>query len=71
MEMQSTLRDENPKSEICVVYDSSSGRIVLVHEFIGDGTGLYGPEGREERARITSKMPEASCCSRSLTGAAP
>ena len=53
MEMQSTLRDEIPKSETCVVYDSSSGRIVLVHEFIGDGTGLYGPQGRDERARIT------------------
>jgi hypothetical protein len=35
------------------MYDSSSGRIVLVHEFIGDGTGLYAPQGREERARIT------------------
>lgn len=53
MEIQSTLKDENPKSETCVAYDSSSGRIVLVHEFIGDGTGLYGPEGRDERARIT------------------
>ena len=53
MERQSTLRDEDPTSATCVVYDASSGRIVLVHEFIGDGTGLYGPDGREERARIT------------------
>jgi len=52
MEVHSTLKDENPKSQTCVVYDMSSGRIVLVHEFIGDGTGMYGPEGREERARI-------------------
>ena len=53
MEMQSTLRDENAKSETCVVYDSTSGRIVLVHEFVGDGTGLYGPQGHDERARIS------------------
>ena len=53
MEIQSTLKNENQKSETCVVYDSNSGRIVMVHEFIGDGTGLYGPEGREERARVT------------------
>jgi hypothetical protein len=53
MEIQSTLREENSKSETCVVYDAGSGRIVLVHEFIGDGTGLYGHEGREERARIS------------------
>jgi len=59
MEIQSTLKDENPKSETCVVYDASSGRIVLVHEFIGDGTGLYGPEGRDERARISLEAARA------------
>ena len=53
MEFQSTLQDQPPQSETCVVFDQRDGRIVLVHEFIGDGTGLYGPQGGEERARIT------------------
>jgi hypothetical protein len=34
------------------VYDPRTGRIVYVHEFIGDGTGLYGSGGRKERERI-------------------
>jgi hypothetical protein len=52
MEFESTLKDEAPKSEVCVVYDKQDGRIVHVHEFIGDGTGVYGPQGQEERARV-------------------
>jgi hypothetical protein len=51
MEFHSTLK-ETPISETCVIYDKRDGRIILVHEFIGDGTGLYGPQGKDERARI-------------------
>ena len=53
MEFQSTLQGEPPVSETCVVYDQRDGRIVLVHEFIGDGSGVYGPQGKDERAQIT------------------
>ena len=52
MEFQSTFKGEPPVSETCVVYDQRDGRIVLVHEFIGDGTGVYGSQGKDERARI-------------------
>jgi hypothetical protein len=54
-EFASTRDEKPPKSETSVVYDPRTGRIVYVHEFIGDGTGLYGPDGREERARIALK----------------
>lgn len=51
-EFESTRERKPPRSETSVVYDPRNGRIVYAHEFIGDGTGLYGPDGREERARL-------------------
>lgn len=60
MEFESTLPEEAPKSEVCVVYDKRDGRIVHVHEFIGDGTGLSGPKGREERERLTLEGARSS-----------
>ena len=53
MEFETTLKSDHPTSETVVVYDKQDGRILHVHEFIGDGMGLYGPQGREERARIS------------------
>lgn len=53
MEFESTLKGARPTAQTCVVYDQSDGRIVMVHEFIGDGTGIYGPQGQDERARLT------------------
>jgi hypothetical protein len=53
MEFESSSKGDKPVSQICVVYDPQDGRIVMVHEFIGDGTGVYGPHGQEERARVT------------------
>ena len=47
IEFESTQGEKAPKSETTVVYDPRTGRIVYVHEFIGDG-----PEGRDERGRI-------------------
>jgi hypothetical protein len=51
-EFESTRDEKPPTSQTSVVYDPRNGRIVYVHEFIGDGTGLFGPKGEEERARI-------------------
>jgi len=51
-EFESTRGRKAPSSETSVVYDPRNGRIVYAHEFIGDGTGIYGPDGREERARV-------------------
>ena len=31
----------------------NDGRIVHGHVFVGEGTGLFGPEGRDERERET------------------
>jgi hypothetical protein len=63
MEFESTIKGEKVTSEVCVAYDKSDGRIVHVHEFVGDGTGTYGPKGREERARLTlesaKRLPKA------------
>jgi hypothetical protein len=54
MEFQSTFPAPKPTSHKCVVYDGRDGRIVLVHEFLGDGkTGVFGEQGRAERERIT------------------
>jgi hypothetical protein len=54
MQFQSTLKVPNPTSHKCVVYDARDGRIVLVHEFIGDGkTGVFGQQAQAERERIT------------------
>jgi len=51
-EFESTRDEKPPTSQTSVVYDPRNGRIVYVHEFIGDGTALFGPKGEEERARI-------------------
>src|SRR5512134_3059662 len=52
-EIESTFEDERRHiSTICVVYDERDGRIVHTHEFIGDGSGIFGREGREEQERM-------------------
>ncbi len=48
----STFDQVHPKTEICVVYDERDGRIVHMHEFIGDGTGMLAPDAEAERARV-------------------
>ncbi|HZD31383.1 MAG TPA: hypothetical protein VE779_06955 [Candidatus Angelobacter sp.] len=54
MDFQSTFPARKPTSHKCIVYDTRDGRIVLVHEFLGDGTtGLFGQQGQAERERIT------------------
>jgi hypothetical protein len=53
MEFESTEKKKAPPSHVCVVYDPRDGRIVHGHEFVGDGPGLFGPEGREEREQQT------------------
>jgi hypothetical protein len=53
MEFESTEKKTAPPSHVCVVYDPRDGRIVHGHEFVGEGTGLFGPEGREQRERET------------------
>ena len=53
MEFESTEKKTAPPSRVCVVYDPRNGRIVHGHVFVGEGTGLFGPEGREERERET------------------
>jgi hypothetical protein len=53
MEFESTETQKAPPSHVCLVYDPRDGRIVHGHEFIGDGTGLFGPDGQKERERET------------------
>ena len=53
MEFQSTQRKTAPPSHVCVIYDPDDGRIVHGHVFVGEGTGLFGLEGRDERERET------------------
>ena len=53
MEFESTEKRKAPQSHVCVVYDPRDGRIVHGHEFVGDGTGLFGPEGQKEREHDT------------------
>src|SRR5258706_5791891 len=53
MEFESTEKKKPPTSRVCVVYDPRDGRIVHGHTFVGTGTGLFGPEGREEREHET------------------
>jgi hypothetical protein len=51
----SLSRPENSdliSTTICVVYEERDGRVVHVHEFVGDGTGLFGKDGEEERWRM-------------------
>ena len=52
MEFESSEKNKAPRSLVCVVHDRN-GRIVHGHVFVGDGTGLFGPRGREERERET------------------
>jgi len=53
MEFQSTIPARQPISHKCIVYDARDGRIVLLHEFLGDGkTGVFGQHGQAERERI-------------------
>ncbi len=52
LEFDSTTDEPPPVVEMCVVYDGRSGRIMSMHQFIGDGTDLFGPERREERERM-------------------
>jgi hypothetical protein len=49
----SSTETEQLHSFICVIYDPKDGRLVHGHEFIGDGTGLFGPDGQAERERLT------------------
>jgi hypothetical protein len=51
-EFESTT-GEKLVTEVCVLYDPRTGRIVHLHEFIGDGTGLWGPDAKDERERLT------------------
>ena len=53
MEFESTEKKKTPSSRICVVYDPRDGRIIHGHEFVGDGTGVFGPDGSEEREQQT------------------
>lgn len=52
MEFESSEKKKAPLPLVCVVHDRD-GRIVHGHVFIGDGTGMFGPDGREERERET------------------
>src|SRR4030095_4999526 len=52
MEFESSEKTKAPLPLVCVVYDRN-GRIVHGHVFVGDGTGMFGPEGRNERERET------------------
>jgi len=52
MEFESSEKKKAPQPLVCVVFDRD-GRIVHGHVFVGDGTGMFGPEGREERERET------------------
>ncbi len=51
-EFESTRDEKSARSATTVVYDPRNGRIVYVHEFIGDGTGIYAPGGHKDRERI-------------------
>jgi len=53
VEFESTLRKTAPPSHVCVIYDPRDGRIVHGHVFVGEGTGLFGPDGRAARERET------------------
>jgi hypothetical protein len=53
MEFESTQRKAVPPSHVCVIYDPRDGRVVHGHVFVGEGQGLFGPDGRDERERET------------------
>ena len=53
MEFQSSFQTGRHNTHKCVVYDRRDGRIVLVHDFIGDGkTGVFAADARDERERL-------------------
>src|SRR5262249_30351878 len=52
VEFESTFKEKPPKSTFCVVYDQRDGRIVHMHEFIGDDTDIFGSDAQEARERI-------------------
>lgn len=49
---RSRPESSDPISTTCVVYDERDGRVVHAHEFVGDGTGLFGKDGEGERWRM-------------------
>ena len=51
-DFESTLDAPRPKSKFCVVYDQRSGAVVHMHQFIGDDTGMWGPDGKDTRERM-------------------
>ena len=51
-EFESTFEERKPQSKISVVYDKRDGRIVHMHEFIGDDTGLFASDALETRERM-------------------
>jgi hypothetical protein len=69
-EFETTLDDE-PTSTLCVIYDGREGRIAHIHEFIGDGTGMFGPEGETERERIAFEFIKGREQSRDLRALHP
>lgn len=59
-EFETTVEeDRDSVIEHCVVFDPSDGRVVHVHQFIGDGSGLFGPDGQAERERIAMERVRA------------
>ena len=61
MEFESSEKNKAPRCLVCVVHDRN-GRIVHGHVFVGDGTGLFGPQGREERERETLEGARRNHC---------
>ena len=53
MEFESTEKRTPPPSHVCVVYDPRDGRIVHGHTFVGNGAGVFGAEGRDQREHET------------------
>jgi hypothetical protein len=56
---QHELSNEEFEAEVtttCVVYDEIDGRIVHVHQFLGDGTGIFGPDGEKEQKEMALSM---------------
>ena len=79
MEFQSTQKKTAPQSHVCVIYDPHDGRIVHGHVFVGEGTGLFGPEGvtsanaRRSRVLDATMATSRACASstRPLTFVSP
>src|SRR5919198_2481559 len=56
IEFESTFDEPPPHVEVCLVYDGRTGRVVSRHQFVGDGTGLFGPDGAAERERMALEL---------------